>query len=607
MVKARFGLFRILGFFDNYKAPAIVAALLLFSFCSSAQYDSTKTQQAIAAYGYTWKNAQFFSSLIIPNDTTKLALRDSGAIAYKGGAFWMYNGRYWITAGGGGGTTFAGYDSIIVSGPTICPWLNGSSQCYTLDTTFLATRHYVDSLYASIRSSIPGANIANGLDSGHLIYDSLLDFHTTRLKYHINNVYYTALPDTFSLDPSDAIYDRRDYIYVDIYGNVGVLTGTPGASAVPPDYDPDTQFILAEALVRANASTPANFGNLYIYRNNVETFIGTSNITGAIFDTTLNAFSAPVATYFPSFTPGKYIQFEEPAGNYSRTDRTILKGRIRLAAVWPTTAFISLKFMNASTSISSYVSLKNNTYNFNRNLINVWQDFTIDLSDFKFTSDAFSGMYINTSGTSATAFQLEDIVVQTGGAVPQAAAVVNSWNNRTGHVIPVATDMPFYITNAWFEGRAFKYTIGRDTFTRALPTDTTKFDTDCFTLVEKETSGSAYDTLKFKFSCLDSLLALKENSLGNPDVDGKVLSSTAAGVRSWVTMSGGGGGTSTIDQTVVASAGGQTAFVFTTIPTRYILFVNGTEFTDFSVAGTTITVGMTDILAGDKIRIFETQ
>lgn len=39
----------------------------------------------------------------------------------------------------------------------------------------------------------------------------------------------------------------------------------------------------------------------------------------------------------------------------------------------------------------------------------------------------------------------------------------------------------------------------------------------------------------------DADLSGKEPALGAPDTDGKVLSSTAAGVRSWVTMSGSSG------------------------------------------------------------------
>ena len=88
---------------NNYLSLRILAALLILSLCSSAQYDSTKILQAIQAYGFTWKNSRVISSLIPPNDTVKLALKDSGAIAYKGGNIWSYNGVSWVLMGGGGG------------------------------------------------------------------------------------------------------------------------------------------------------------------------------------------------------------------------------------------------------------------------------------------------------------------------------------------------------------------------------------------------------------------------------------------------------------------------------------------------------------------------
>jgi hypothetical protein len=43
----------------------------------------------------------------------------------------------------------------------------------------------------------------------------------------------------------------------------------------------------------------------------------------------------------------------------------------------------------------------------------------------------------------------------------------------------------------------------------------------------------------------DADLSGKEPALGNPDTDGKVLSSTAAGVRSWIDAADGASGSST--------------------------------------------------------------
>jgi len=100
MTKAHYGPKRKKGLLDNYRSLTIVAALLILSFSSYAQYDSAKVRQAQNSYGFDWKNAKFNSSLIIPNDTLKLALKDSGAIAIKNGGLFSYNGQYWTKAGG---------------------------------------------------------------------------------------------------------------------------------------------------------------------------------------------------------------------------------------------------------------------------------------------------------------------------------------------------------------------------------------------------------------------------------------------------------------------------------------------------------------------------
>ena len=99
MIKIHCGSFR-----DKYLA---LFAALLISFSLSAQYDSTKNRQTQSSYGFDNRNTRSRESAIIPNDTTKLALKDSGAIAYKGGYYWGYNGVHWSKISGGSGTDSA--------------------------------------------------------------------------------------------------------------------------------------------------------------------------------------------------------------------------------------------------------------------------------------------------------------------------------------------------------------------------------------------------------------------------------------------------------------------------------------------------------------------
>lgn len=81
---------------NKYLPLIAIVGLLLISFCAHAQfYDSTKILQDVNSYGFRWKNGKFRGPLILGNDTSKLALKDSGAIAFSHGKFWGNDGYGW--------------------------------------------------------------------------------------------------------------------------------------------------------------------------------------------------------------------------------------------------------------------------------------------------------------------------------------------------------------------------------------------------------------------------------------------------------------------------------------------------------------------------------
>lgn len=59
-----------------------------------APYDSTKNRQIVQAYGQDLGNYSF-KSLVMPRDTIKMAVKDSGALGYKNGEFYKFNGYEW--------------------------------------------------------------------------------------------------------------------------------------------------------------------------------------------------------------------------------------------------------------------------------------------------------------------------------------------------------------------------------------------------------------------------------------------------------------------------------------------------------------------------------
>jgi hypothetical protein len=96
-------------------------------------------------------------------------------------------------------------------------------------------------------------------------------------------------------------------------------------------------------------------------------------------------------------------------------------------------------------------------------------------------------------------------------------------------------------------------------------------------------------------------IAGKQNSL-TLTTTGTSGAATLTGATLNIPQYSGGG--ITADSTITATAG-QTSFTFSSVPALtndYIIFINGNATTNFTASGNTITLGMTDLLAGDKVR-----
>jgi hypothetical protein len=99
-----FGPKRSSGFRDNYLAPIMIAAAFLINSCATAQVDTNKVRQKINVYGYDYNNIKVIGSLIIPNDTPKLKVADSNAVAVIGNTQYKWSGYSWnVLASGVGG------------------------------------------------------------------------------------------------------------------------------------------------------------------------------------------------------------------------------------------------------------------------------------------------------------------------------------------------------------------------------------------------------------------------------------------------------------------------------------------------------------------------
>lgn len=126
------------AFRDKYLAALMIGLALFLSFSASAQVDTTQQRQPVKGYGFEWKNGKFNSSAVMPIDTPKLAVADSGGIAWKGGHWWGWAGYYWLKIDSA--SAVGGVDSAIAAISGIISTIVGTTRYISSDTFFNASR-----------------------------------------------------------------------------------------------------------------------------------------------------------------------------------------------------------------------------------------------------------------------------------------------------------------------------------------------------------------------------------------------------------------------------------------------------------------------------------
>src|ERR1051326_6839409 len=109
---------RIKSLLDKYRSLAIVTVLILTT-CSTFAQVRFGVRQKNLSKGIDFKEVRGDSLLGMPRDTLPLLAKDSGAVAYKGGITWVFDGVKWDTLSGRAGITTFYKDSTIGGDGTI--------------------------------------------------------------------------------------------------------------------------------------------------------------------------------------------------------------------------------------------------------------------------------------------------------------------------------------------------------------------------------------------------------------------------------------------------------------------------------------------------------
>lgn len=153
--------------------------LIFISLSVKAQYDSNKVLQVQPIYGNEWNNQATKGMLRIPKDTFKLAMKDSGAIAYKNGNIYKYNGYNWSLVSGSGSSSL---DTTTI--------YNNLALKLNISDTAAMLANYVNQAgngLQKLSSKIIG--LGGTLDRNTTINTGLfnMDFQTTNTALHLND------------------------------------------------------------------------------------------------------------------------------------------------------------------------------------------------------------------------------------------------------------------------------------------------------------------------------------------------------------------------------------------------------------------------------------
>lgn len=293
-------------------------------------------------------------------------------------------------------------------------------------------------LWTLVAGGGSGVVIGDGLISGgQVTWVSGLIFDVQAAVYRINGVTYNSPATQITLPASDPTNPRYDLILLNTSSVVDTIQGTPAVSPLQPTSDPATELGLAYVHIAAAATVPTGISNITIYNENTE-WTGTGDYTGLNFNYATNPFSGSKSTFVTSGTGVKFIKYAN-ASTVNASDYTTLKFYIRLGASVANGTNITVYLYNGNAAVSSGVNL-GTSHGLVKTTINTWQVITVPLSNFTFSNNAFDGLMFRTTQTIGQ-FQLDNILLQNGvSTVPGNG--VNSFNSRTGNVIPLPGDYP---------------------------------------------------------------------------------------------------------------------------------------------------------------------
>lgn len=311
------------------------------------------------------------------------------------------------------------------------------------DSVFVSDDLYVDELlnpgYQTIRRWHN-----DGLVSGGIVTwtGTGLRFAISAAVYYLNQVRYTTLADTITLDPADVSLGRIDAFVVDTIPGIDKITGTAAADPVTPQEEPTSQIVLATILLNAGDLVPSNVIVNKIYDENIEWAPSTTGTLTIDYNDTNNPYIGSKAVFVSVYNNNSKLRW-----TYAGT-HTIGNGDVLTMRFYSNGAFLNklrFQFYNTNTAASNSLQI-NSGFGLNPIDSNNYQFIDIPLSAFVFNPGVtgFNRLVITNVGndlSGAKGYYIDNIQLQSGiNNVPPQVDYSNKLDSVTITKTTVGTD-----------------------------------------------------------------------------------------------------------------------------------------------------------------------
>lgn len=249
------------------------------------------------------------------------------------------------------------------------------------------------------------------------------DFSVSAAVYYIQNIQYTSVEQTITLDAADPTNPRLDVIGVDNTGTVFKETGTPAVNPSEPDIDHGTQLKLGIVLVQA-ASTEPTISTEVLYGDNVGSpteWNWTTSGTGFNVNSTTNP-KAPSTKDIEGTTVanGSYAQGQHGSATIIPYNFNNLILYIRSKATWSSGRGLSITLRNAGVQIGNPVTInRTGTFGFDSSITADYQLVAIPVTTFAIPSGSTVDQIRIAAFGAGHGFYLDAIEFQ-GGNISQS-------------------------------------------------------------------------------------------------------------------------------------------------------------------------------------------